>query len=77
MAALQVLRDEGLAENAFKMGTRVRAGLEGLGAPMVEKIRGRGLLNAVVIKDDGDSDRAWEICLDLKEMGLLAKPTHG
>ncbi|CBN75232.1 ornithine aminotransferase [Ectocarpus siliculosus] len=77
-AALEVLREEGMAENACLMGERLRAGLRSLNAPGVELIRGRGLLNAVVVKDDrGDGTKAWDMCLDLKEKGLLAKPTHG
>ncbi|CAN0029015.1 unnamed protein product [Ectocarpus fasciculatus] len=77
-AALEVLREEGMAENACLMGERLRAGLRSLDAPGVELIRGRGLLNAIVVKDDrGDGTKAWDMCLDLKEKGLLAKPTHG
>ncbi|CAM9714330.1 unnamed protein product [Ectocarpus sp. 4 AP-2014] len=77
-AALEVLREEGMAENACLMGERLRAGLRSLDAPGVELIRGRGLLNAVVVKDDrGDGTKAWDMCLELKEKGLLAKPTHG
>eukprot|EP00903_Cladosiphon_okamuranus_P017390 g16019.t1 len=77
-AALEVLREEGMADNACVMGQRLRAGLRSLDAPGVELVRGRGLLNAVVIKDEqGDGAKAWDMCLQLKEKGLLAKPTHG
>ncbi|CAN0338206.1 unnamed protein product [Ascophyllum nodosum] len=78
-AALEVLREEGMAENATRMGERLRAGLRSLNAPVVELVRGRGLLNAIVVKEDegSDSSTAWNICLDLKANGLLAKPTHG
>ena len=79
MEALQVLKDENLAENAQKMGEIFRSRMQAL----VEKsdlavlVRGRGLLNALVINDTEESDTAWRICLALKENGLLAKPTHG
>eukprot|EP00752_Nemacystus_decipiens_P007689 g6872.t1 len=77
-AALEVLREEGIAANACAMGERLRAGLRSMDAPGVELVRGRGLLNAVVVKDErGDGTKAWDMCLQLKEKGLLAKPTHG
>lgn len=76
MTALQVLQDEEMAANAEAMGTILREGLEGLGSPYIHLVRGRGLLNAVVI-DHPESDAAWELCLRLKDLGLLAKPTHG
>ena len=78
-AALEVLRDENLAENADAMGARLRAGLEGLAGahPSVQLVRGRGLLNAVVVDDSQDADRAMTICHALMSRGLLAKPTHG
>lgn len=77
MAALQVLKDENMAENADLMGQRIRKGLKDLESPIVETIRGKGLLNAIVIKQGGDPKEAWNICLSLKEEGLLAKNTHG
>eukprot|EP00611_Tribonema_gayanum_P021723 TRINITY_DN4233_c0_g1_i1.p1 TRINITY_DN4233_c0_g1~~TRINITY_DN4233_c0_g1_i1.p1 ORF type:complete len:365 (-),score=127.49 TRINITY_DN4233_c0_g1_i1:358-1452(-) len=77
MAALQVLKDENMAENATEMGQRLRDGLRAINAPVVELVRGKGLLNAIVVKEEGESDRAWQICLKMKEKGLLAKPTHG
>ncbi len=78
-AALEVLRDERLAENAQAMGERFRAGLEAIPTKgLMQEVRGRGLLNAMVIEDrKGDGGPAWDICLELKHNGLLAKPTHG
>ena len=79
MAALKVIRDEKLAENADKMGVIFRERLQSYidGSKIVEKIRGKGLLNAIVIKDEENSDIAWNICLKMAQNGLLAKPTHG
>jgi ornithine--oxo-acid transaminase len=79
VAALSVLRDEGLAENAAAMGARLRAGLGELATrhPAVRAVRGRGLLNAVVVDDSTDKDRAMAVCRALMRGGLLAKPTHG
>lgn len=75
ITALQVLEDEKLAENAFKMGNLLRSELnKRLPKEVVQLVRGRGLLNAIVINQNYD---AWEFCLRLKENGLLAKPTHG
>lgn len=74
--ALQVLKDEMLAENAEKMGELFRQELGKLQSRHIHTIRGKGLLNAIVIQH-GDKDAAWELCLELKENGLLAKPTHG
>jgi ornithine--oxo-acid transaminase len=76
MAALQVLRDERMQENAAAMGDVLRNGLRGLNSPCISIVRGKGLLNAIVISHR-DKDAAWELCLQLKENGLLAKPTHG
>ena len=79
MAALKVIRDEKLAENAHNMGVIFRDKIQTYinSSDIVEKIRGKGLLNAIVIKDDENSDIAWNICLKMAENGLLAKPTHG
>lgn len=80
MSALQVIKDEKLAENAEKLGKRFR---DRIHSQLVEKcelvslVRGKGLLNAIVINDSEDSDTAWRICLELRDHGLLAKPTHG
>jgi len=76
MAALQVLKDENLAEKAAARGEEFRQGLAALGSPFVKIIRGKGLLNAIVIEHE-DKEAAWKFCMNLKEGGLLAKPTHG
>jgi ornithine--oxo-acid transaminase len=76
MVALQVILDEDLAGNAEKMGAHFRKGLEQMGNRHIKTIRGKGLLNAIVIEHP-DKDAAWKLCLGLKENGLLAKPTHG
>ncbi|WP_117882999.1 ornithine--oxo-acid transaminase [Aureibaculum luteum] len=79
MAALDVVKDENLAENAFKLGVLFRKGMQDLinKTDLVKLVRGKGLLNAIVINDSEDSSTAWNICVALKEKGLLAKPTHG
>ena len=79
MAALKVIRDEKLSENAHNMGVIFRDKIQTYinNSNIVERIRGKGLLNAIVIKDDENSDIAWNICLKMAEKGLLAKPTHG
>ena len=74
--SLEVLKSENMAENAEKMGVRLRAGLANLHSPFVTTIRGKGLLNAIVIKHE-NPDASWDLCLHLKDLGLLAKPTHG
>ncbi len=74
--SLEVLKSEKMAENAKKMGERLRAGLANLHSPFITTIRGKGLLNAIVIKHE-NPDASWELCLHLKDLGLLAKPTHG
>lgn len=76
MVALQVLKDEKMAENAAEQGEYFRQQLRDLNSPYISLVRGKGLLNAIVIKHD-NLDAAWELCLHLKENGLLAKPTHG
>ena len=79
MAALEVVRDEELALNAERLGKLFREEMEKLieETELVTLIRGKGLLNAIVIDDTEDSSTAWDLCLALKENGLLAKPTHG
>ena len=79
IAALNVIKDEKLAENADKMGVIFRERLQSYidGSKIVEKIRGKGLLNAIVINDEENSDIAWNMCLKMAQNGLLAKPTHG
>ena len=76
MAALQVLVDEDMAANSAVQGARLRAGLLDLQHPNIAVVRGKGLFNAIVI-DHPNKDAAWEICMEMKENGLLAKPTHG
>jgi len=79
MAALEVVREEGLAENARKLGDLFRQRMKALveQSALVAGVRGKGLLNAILINDTPESTTAWKICLALKENGLLAKPTHG
>ncbi|MEY3369151.1 MAG: hypothetical protein RI973_2306 [Bacteroidota bacterium] len=79
MAALQVVEDEDLAGNAARLGEIFRKRMSGLmeRTSLVVQVRGKGLLNAVVINDSPEGHTAWNICLALKENGLLAKPTHG
>ena len=79
MAALGVVRDENLAENAEKLGKIFRDEMNAYikESKIAELVRGKGLLNAVVINDSEESDTAWNICLKLRDNGLLAKPTHG
>lgn len=79
MEALEVIRDEKLTQNARRLGKRFRAALQTYidSSSIVTKVRGKGLLNAIVINDSEESKTAWNICMKLKENGLLAKPTHG
>ena len=79
IAALEVVRDENLAENAQNLGELFRSEINNYikSSTIVNLVRGKGLLNAIVIDDDEDSDTAWNICLALRDNGLLAKPTHG
>ena len=74
--ALQVLKEEHMAENAEQMGVLLRNELHKLRSPVITTIRGKGLLNAIVINHP-NPDASWDFCLELKEHGLLAKPTHG
>ncbi len=78
-AALKVIKDENLAENAEKLGNLFRRRMNDYirNSNIVSLVRGKGLLNAIVINDSEDSSTAWDICIALKENGLLAKPTHG
>lgn len=79
VAALEVVREEKLAERADRMGKIFRKELEGMlkESDLIKLVRGKGLLNAIVINDSEDSSTAWDICVALKDNGLLAKPTHG
>ena len=76
MEALKVLREERLAERAAELGELFRSELRAMNHPLISLVRGKGLLNAIVINDP-DPDAAWNLCLRMKEGGLLAKPTHG
>lgn len=79
IAALEVVKDEELAQNAFELGEIFREELNKFisTCDLVIKVRGKGLLNAILINDTEESSTAWDICMALKENGLLAKPTHG
>ena len=79
MTALEIVKDENLAENAFKLGELFRQRMQALTekTDKVVLVRGKGLLNAIVINDHEESETAWNICVAMKENGLLAKPTHG
>jgi ornithine--oxo-acid transaminase len=76
MVALQVIRDENLSEKAEELGKYFRDSIIALKSEFIKIVRGKGLLNAIVI-EHGNDKAAWELCLELKENGLLAKPTHG
>lgn len=76
-ASLEVLVNERLYENAEKMGTLFRQSLTSVNHPLIKEVRGRGLMNAMVIIDSPESETAWKLCLLMAENGLLAKPTHG
>lgn len=79
MAALEVVREEKLAERAEHLGQIFRAEIQKLvdQSDLLVKVRGKGLLNAIVINDTEESSTAWDICIALRDNGLLAKPTHG
>jgi len=76
MTSLQVLKDEKMAGNAAAMGKLLREELKKINSPHIATVRGKGLLNAIII-DHRNKEAAWDLCLELKENGLLAKPTHG
>ena len=77
--ALEVIIEEDLANNAYVLGEKFREGMNNIISKydLVTMVRGRGLLNAIIINDSPDSSTAWDLCMALKENGLLAKPTHG
>jgi ornithine--oxo-acid transaminase len=79
IAALKVVKEESLAENAEKLGKLFRSELQKFikTQTLIKLVRGKGLLNAILINDSEDSSTAWDICLKLRDNGLLAKPTHG
>jgi ornithine--oxo-acid transaminase len=76
---LQVITDENLTENAERLGQLFRSEMQRIigNTELVVKVRGKGLLNAIIVNDTPDSKTAWNLCVQLKENGLLAKPTHG
>ena len=78
-AALEVIIEENLAENAYNLGEYFREELNKFikDSPLIKLVRGKGLLNAIVINDSEESNTAWNLCLEMKNNGLLAKPTHG
>lgn len=76
MKALEVIKSEKMVENSYQMGEILRVELAKLNSPFIASIRGRGLLNAIVIKHE-NPEAAWDLCIYLKELGILAKPTHG
>lgn len=76
MESLQVLIDENMADNAALMGELFRNELNKLDSPLIKTVRGKGLLNAIVVNHP-NPEAAWDLCMELKENGLLAKPTHG
>jgi ornithine--oxo-acid transaminase len=76
IAALQVLKEESMAENAAEQGAYLRQKIKEFNHPNISIVRGKGLLNAIVI-DHADKEAAWYLCLKMMELGLLAKPTHG
>ena len=77
--ALAVVADERLAQNARTLGARFREAMQDLvdESPLLKGVRGRGLLNAVLINDTPESSTAWDLCVAMKDNGLIAKPTHG
>jgi ornithine--oxo-acid transaminase len=79
IAALEVVKDENLIQNARKLGNRFRKGMQAIidSNELISAVRGKGLLNAIIINDTPDSSTAWDLCVALKNNGLLAKPTHG
>ena len=79
IAALEVIKEENLAQNAAYLGEVLRTGLNEIASrnPLITLVRGKGLLNAIVINSDEESDLAWDICMKFRDYGLLAKPTHG
>src|SRR5690606_22844429 len=79
MAALEVIQKENLAENAQQLGEVFRTQLHRLKSefPIIKTVRGKGLLNAIELDDDPESQTAWDLCIRMMQNGLLAKPTHG
>ena len=75
MTAIDVILEENLVENSMRMGEIFRREMESIDSEMIKEVRGKGLLNAIVIKSVKGTS-AWDVCLKLKENGLIAKPTH-
>jgi ornithine--oxo-acid transaminase len=75
-AALEVVKEERLAERAEELGKIFREEMSRINSPLIRQIRGKGLLNAIVIEPH-EGKEAWDLCLKMAENGLLAKPTHG
>ena len=75
MKALSIVKKENLAKNAYRLGKIFRKGLRDIDSKMISLVRGKGLLNAIVIKNNKGKG-AWDVCLKLRDNGLLAKPTH-
>jgi ornithine--oxo-acid transaminase len=76
IAALQVIKEDHMMENAERLGNIFREYMQNIKSDMIAKVRGKGLLNAVVIRPKNGKE-AWDVCLKMRDMGLLAKPTHG
>jgi len=76
MAALNVVKDEHLSENAERLGVIFRKRMENMNLPMVSLVRGKGLLNAIKIEPFGNGIKAWDVCIKMRDNGLLAKQTH-
>jgi ornithine--oxo-acid transaminase len=76
IAALEVLKNEKLSENAVRLGEIFRKEMKAVKSDMIETVRGKGLLNAVVIRPKGGKT-AWDVCIAMKDKGVIAKPTHG
>jgi ornithine--oxo-acid transaminase len=76
MRAIDVIDDERLADNAYKLGNIMRNALRTMDQSLITTVRGKGLLNAIVVKPRNGKD-AWDFCVQLMNNGLLAKPTHG
>ena len=77
IAALQVVKDENLVQRAAELGEHFRSALKAISSPLVSVVRGKGLLNAIVIDEEkADGRTAWQLCLLMKSRGVLAKPTH-
>lgn len=79
ITALQVIQDEGMVENAERLGIKFRERMQELveASELIDRVRGKGLFNAFVVKENEQGVSAWDLCMACKERGLLAKPTHG